>query len=222
MKTLITLLAAVTVTQAMNITFSKSFDIEIKPDTLQANLNITVKKATEKEVIEKLSKYSTFIDNAKDIEKSGGNYNIRPEYLYENNKRYKSDYIGNMHYQIKSKKSDNLNSFITTIYNLKSDQRVDISISSVSWMMSKTQQAGKLDNLRLDAIKWGNNYAHTLSTQLEKSCNVTKVLFNSSGHYYPTPIMRNEMMMDKAGAAPVPTQDKQKISINPSFELECK
>ena len=206
----------------LTINFSKTFDAEIKPDTLQAGINITVKKATEKEVVESLSKFSTFIDDAKDVEKKGGNYSVHPQYKYENNQRYKSDYMGNMHYQITSKDSDKLNNFLASLYGQKSDNRVDISTSSVSWIMSESQKSGKIDALRLDAIIWADSYAKSLSDSLSKQCSVTSVSFTPVNHYYPQPMMRNEaVMMDKA-AAPTPTQDMQKMSLNPTFQLECK
>lgn len=206
----------------LTVNFSKSFDAEIKPDTLQAGINITVKKATEKEVVQSLSIFSTFIDDAKEVEKKGGNYNVHPQYKYENNNRYKSDYVGNIHYQITSKDSDKLNSFLVSLYALKNDNRVDISTSSVSWVMSETQKSGKIDALRLEAIIWADSYAKSLSDSLSKKCSVISVSFTPVNHYYPQPMMRNKSMEMDAVSAPTPTQDMQKMCVNPTFQLECK
>jgi uncharacterized protein YggE len=206
----------------LTINFSKSFDTEIKPDTLQAAINITVKKATEKEVVENLSKFSTFIDEDKDVEKKGGNYSVHPQYKYENNHRYKSDYAGNMHYQVSSKDADKLNNFLISLYGFKTDRDVDISTSSVSWVMSKAQKAGKIDALRLDAIIWADSYANSLSDSLNKKCSVNSVSFTPVNHYYPQPMMRMESKEMDAVAAPTPTQDMQKMSVTPTFQLECK
>jgi uncharacterized protein YggE len=205
----------------LSINFSKTFDSEIKPDTLQAGINITVKKATEKEVVQSLGMFSTFIDEDKDVEKKGGNYSVYPEYKYENNHRYKSDYAGNMHYQISSKDSDKLNNFLVSLYSQKKDRQVDISTSSVSWVMSEAQKSGKIDALRLDAIIWAESYANSLSDSLSKKCSVISVSFTPVNHYYPQPMMRNKSMEMDAAAAPTPTQDMQKMSINPTFQLEC-
>ncbi len=206
----------------LTINFSKTFDAEIKPDTLQAGINITVKKATEKDVVESLSMFSTFIDEDKDVEKKGGNYSVHPQYKYENNHRYKSDYAGNMHYQISSKDSDKLNNFLVSLYSQKNDNRVDISTSFVSWVMSEAQKSGKIDALRLEAIIWADSYAKSLSDSLSKKCSVISVSFTPVNHYYPQPMMRNKSMEMDAVSAPTPTQDMQKMSVTPTIQLECK
>ena len=206
----------------LTINFSKSFDAEIKPDILQAGINITVIKASEKEVVESLSKFSTFIDEAKDVEKKGGNYSVHPQYKYENNHRYKSDYVGNMHYQISSKESEKLNKFLASLYDLKKDKRVDIQTSSLSWVMSKEQKTGKIDALRLRAIIWADSYADSLSESLSKKCSVVSVSFTPVNHYYPEPMMRMESNSMDTMSAPVPTQDMQKMSVTPTIQLECK
>jgi len=206
----------------LTINFSKTFDSEIKPDTLQAGINITVKKPSEKDTIEGLARFSTFMDNANEVKVKGGNYNVYPDYRYENNHRYKSDYAGSMHYQISSKDSDKLNNFLISLYSQKKDRQVDISTSSVSWVMSEAQKSGKIDALRLDAIIWAESCANSLSDSLSKKCSVISVSFTPVNHYYPQPMMRNKSMEMDAATAPTPTQDMQKMSINPTFQLECK
>lgn len=210
----------------LTINFTKTFENQIKPDTLQAQVNITVKAQSEKDVAGKLGFFSSFIDDIKDVEKKGGNYNVYPEYQYENNKRYLNGYAGNMNYQIRSKYSDKLNSFLSSLYNQKSDNSVNISTSSVSWIMSDIQKTGKVDALRLDAIIWSDSYAKSLSKSLSKECTVNKIVFDQVNHYYPTPRMMRDKAMTVAEttitASPVPTQDLQKISVNPAIELICK
>jgi hypothetical protein len=91
--------------------------------------------------------------------------------------------------------------------------------------MSKEQKEGKIDQLRLDAIVWAGTYAKKLSSKLSKSCAVSNISFDNIQHSYLKPMMRNyeeRVMMDKAMTAPIPTQDIQKISINPTFKYECK
>jgi hypothetical protein len=61
------------------INFDKSFEIELKPDTLTAHINIRSKKSDEKEVLNSLSKFSKFISEYEGVEKKGGNYSVAPE-----------------------------------------------------------------------------------------------------------------------------------------------
>ena len=57
---------------AYTINFDKRFDLELKPDTLSTHINITTLKPSEKEVLKKLTSFSTFISGYKDVEKKGG------------------------------------------------------------------------------------------------------------------------------------------------------
>ncbi len=206
---------------AYSIYFDKSFEIQIKPDTITTHITISAQKPSEKEVLQKLTSFSTFISGYKDVEKKGGNYSVYPEYKYENNQRYKNGYRGTMDYQISSKKSDDLNTFIANLHDKKKDFAVDISLSSVNWILSPKQKDGKQDALRLDAIRWINSYANKLSKEIDTSCKVTKISLSSPSYDYPRPVMMEAKSL-AADAAPTPEQDIQKITINPHFELECQ
>jgi len=210
---------------AYSIQFDKSFEIAIKPDTITTHINISIKKQSEKEVLEKLALFSTFIDSCKGVEKKGGNYSVYPDYRYENNHRYKNGYQGTMGYQVSAKKPEDLNIFIASLHDKKKDFDVDISLSSVSWQLSPEQKEGKLDKLRLDAILWVNSYATTLSSQIKSTCKVSNISINPPSFFYPQAMMEQPIMESKSMAndnAPTPQQDTQKITINPHFELECK
>ncbi len=201
---------------AVNIKFSKPFEQELKPNLLQAQISITVIQSSEKKVSHLLGKFSSFIDASEEIEKKGGNYNIYPQYNYENNQRYKSDYIGTINYNISSPSSEKLNLFLASLYEKKSDNRTSINTNSLRWIMSKEIKEGKVDKLRLDAILWSDIYAKELSKTLSKVCEVVKISFGNIGNSYPV------SRLEQASSAPIPTQDLQKITINPTFELECK
>jgi uncharacterized protein YggE len=206
---------------AYTINFDKRFDLDLKPDTLTTHINITTIKPTEKEVLKKLTSFSTFISGYKDVEKKGGNYSVNAEYRYENNQRYKNGYRGHMNYQISSKKAEDMNTFIMNLHEKKKDFDVDISISNVSWQLSPAQKEGQEDRLRLQAFRWISDYAKTLSKELGNTCTVSKISLNAVRNNYPRPMMEAKSMMADGGA-PTPEQDIQKISINPHFELEYK
>jgi uncharacterized protein YggE len=206
---------------AYTINFDKSFEIALKPDTLTTDITITTQKPLEKEVLQKLTSFSTFISGYKEVEKKGGTYSIYPEYRYENNRRFKNGYKGTMHYQISTSNPDDLNSFIANLHDKKKDFDVDISLSSVSWQLSPKQKEGQLDKLRLDAILWINHYAKTLSSNIPATCNVSKISLSAPSFDYPRPVMMEAKGL-AADIAPTPEQDEQKISIHPHFELECK
>ena len=207
---------------AYSINFEKEFEITLKPDTLTTHITISTKKSSEKDVLKKLTSFSTFISGYKDVEKKGGNYSVHPEYKYEDNQRYKNGYRGNMNYQISSKKSEDVNTFITNLHDKKKDFDVDISLSSVSWQLSPQQKEGKIDALRLKAILWIKDYAKSLSTQIASDCKVSKISLNQIRHNFPQNRMVMESLSMVADDAPTPQQDNQKMTITPHFELECQ
>lgn len=219
MKHLVLLTCVALVANAFTITFSKTFSTEIKPDTLQTSIHINVKDDSEKEVAEQLARYSSFIERDETIIKKGGSYNIYPEYRYEDNKRYKNNYMGSISYTFSASDPKILNTFLSSLYDIKQSQQTDISTNSISWIISKKQQNGVDDSLRLEAITWANSYANELSTKLSKSCKLKHVNFGTTNHYYPAPVMRE--MSDKA-AIPTPIQDNKPLQISPTFEMECK
>ncbi len=221
LKLLISLSTITTFSLAYSITFDKSFEIYLKPDTLSTQLTISTLKKSEKEVLRKLTSFSTFISGYKDVDKKGGNYSIYPEYRYENNHRYKNGYKGIMHYQISSHHAEDLNTFIANLHAKKRDFDVNIALSSVSWQLSPKQRDGKLDALRLDALIWINNYAKTLSKKLQTNCTVSKISFSSPSFDNPRPMVMEAKAL-RSDTAPTPEQDDQKITINPHIELQCQ
>ncbi len=208
---------------ALTINFSKEFETEIKPDTLQASVSIVEKLSTQDAVVNALARITNYLDTWEDIEKKGGNYSVRPNYTYENNKRYKDGYSGSIYYTFSSKDSKKLNKFLSNLYSFKAPKGEEISLNNINWIMSKEQKTGKVDALRLDAIKWSRVYAKSLSKDLSSKCSVKSVIFTPINYFQPQPMIREEMVaMDKAYMAPTPTQDKQKMSVNPTITIECK
>jgi uncharacterized protein YggE len=203
------------------IEFKKSFFATIKPDTLQTNLNINVKKQTEKDIISALSKLSKKMEKFKDLEIRGGNYSINVNYSYEKNKRYKNGYTGYMSYTISSKESEKMEKFIADFINDKKDSDIDINIGSINWIISDKLTESKLDELRLQAIKWSKDYAKTLSKELNQTCKQSKISFDNSYNPPAPPIVRGATIaMDEV--APSPKRSSQKISLYPYITVECK
>jgi hypothetical protein len=124
-----------------------------------------------------------------------------------------------MHYVISSKQSNDINSFIYKIQNSKKDKESDITISNVNWYIEEKDKKAIYDLLRLDAIKWGLQYAKDLSKSLSFECSIKKISF-SSANYYPTP--KPALRTLNISVAPTPKADLQYIQINPHFDMECR
>ena len=188
---------------------------------LQGRIAISVQKDSEKEVLQKLAKYSDFVSKYDAVKKEGGDYSVSPKYHYANNKRVKDGYKGDIYYKIFADNIGDFNNFIEKLQDKKRDKNVNISISSVSWQLSPKQRESRVDNLRMRAIVWANNYAKRLSSKLEKECSVTQISF--SAIHYPRPVtVATPMVVMSRSSAPAPEQTTRDITIRPHFQLECK
>jgi len=206
---------------AYTIDFDREFKLSLKPNRLQGGINISVHKNSEKEVLQKLAKYSNFISKYNAIKKEEGSYSVSPNYHYINNKRIKDGYRGSIYYKIFADNITNFNIFIEKLQNKKRDKNVNISISSVSWQLSPKQREGRVDNLRMRAIEWANSYAKRLSTKLKRECSVTQISFSPIRYPRPVTMAMPRVAMSKSDA-PVPEQTTRNISIRPHIQLECK
>ncbi|MGB0990798.1 MAG: hypothetical protein ACPGUI_08265, partial [Halarcobacter sp.] len=91
----------------------------------------------------------------------------------------------------------------------------------VSWIISQDLQEKSLDALRINVIKWIGNYSNTLSSSLNKKCEIKNININRSA--------QNFLRAEAAGLASMktssdiaPVSSDKEISINPNFILECK
>jgi len=212
------------------LSFSKNFERKIKPDTLSSQINISTIKFSQDETVNRLGKFSDFIEKQKHLKVEGGSYSVNPNNIYdEKAKKYIIDgYQGNINYTISSKEPKELNKFIKELQKVENDKRVGVSISSVSWQLSESQRVGKSDELRLEAFKWGNSYAKELSSQLGRECSIKKISIEGANHFTPVynqqapmAMMAREASFDVA-SAPTPINESQILSIYPSFTMECK
>jgi len=204
------------------INFNKKFTKYITPDQLSTNITISILKEDENEVSPIVDKFSKIINNNDTIKKHHGTTSISPKYKYYKGSSTIIGYIGSIRYQILSSSSEDINIFIKELLNLKDDEDVSISISSLKWIISDIKHDQALENLRLDAIVWPTNYITTLSTKLNKECNIKTININniSNRAFKSVSMVKMSNMADTPMLAPKLT--KNTISIKPSYTLECK
>jgi predicted secreted protein len=206
--------------------FSKTFERKIKPDTLSSQIQINTSKFSQEETVNRLTKFSDFIESQKHLKLEGGSYSVNPNNIYDNKtqKYYLDGYIGNIGYTISSKEPKELNKFIRELQKVDNNKQVSVSISSVSWKLSESQKNGKSDELRMEAFKWGNAYAKELTAQLSKECSVKKVAIDVDDDSQPLYAGRggNIAPSMSADSAPTPINEVKYLSINPSFTMVCK
>ena len=209
------------------VNFNKSFSKVVNPDLLTTNITINIEKKDENKVNSEIEKFNDFFKKTNDVTLKNGSFTISPKYKYHDNKQEFLGYIGSLRYSAESKNAKDLNVFMDKLISIKDNiksEEVKLNISNVSWKISDALENKNFDDLRLEAINWIDSYAKTLSSQVSKYCEVSKInIFetNTGNLTYA----RAEMAysgMSKMAADIAPMSSEQNITINPNFILECK
>lgn len=224
MKKYIIVLSALTFVScaATEISFSKTFEKKIKPDTLATSMVFSTTRLPQEKTIEKLTSISDYVSSIKHLKIEGGTYSVNPHVVYDNGKNYQDGYDGYINYNISSKNPKELNKFIRDIQRLGEKNGLSVAVSNVSWQLGTEQsEDGSSDALRLDALMWAKNYAYMLSSRLSSKCSVSKVDFNSGGYVYSAP-MTAVKAQSLSDSAPAPIQDDQKVQVNANITVVCR
>ncbi len=209
------------------LNFNKSFTKVVNPDLLTTNITISVEKKDENKVNSEIEKFNDFFKKTSDITLKNGSFTLSPKYKYHDNKQEFLGYIGNLRYTAESKNAKDLNVFMDKLISIKDNiksEEVKLNISNVSWKISDELENKSFDELRLEAINWIDGYAKTLSSQVSKYCEVSKInIFevNTGNAVYSRAEMAS-LGMSKMAADMAPISADQNITINPNFVLECK
>ena len=209
------------------IEFNKSFSKVVNPDLLTTNVNISVEKKDEVRVNSEIEKFNDFIKNNKEVIIKNGSFTLSPKYKYYDNKQEFIGYVGNLRYSVESKDAKELNSFMDELITLKDNiksEDVKLNISNVSWRMGEELQNKNYDDLRLESITWIESYAKSLSNQISKKCEVTKInISEATGGNIPYAMADVAYAsMSKRSMDVAPMNSEQNITITPNFVLDCK
>ena len=208
-----------------DINFGKKFTEEIVPNKLSTKIVITIDKDREDKLSPILNRFNIFISQEKDIEKKDGQFFIEPRYTYNGGKSKIIGYSGILKYSIYSTNDKNMNSFLKALLNLKKNKDISISISSLKWIVDDSKNEKVLASLRLKSILFGKKYASEISVKIDNFCvlkniNITshsfRPFYNISTHGVKMSSSINESNI------PVPQANKNSLSIEVNYILECK
>ena len=209
------------------VNFNKSFSKIVNPDLLTTNISISVEKKDESKINSEIERFNDFFKKTNDVSLKNGSFTLSPKYKYHDNKQEFIGYVGNLRYTAESKNAKDLNVFMDKLISIKENiksEEVKLNISNVSWKISDELENKSFDELRLEAINWIDSYAKTLSSQVSKYCEVSKInIFetNTGNVVYARAEMAS-LGMSKMAADVAPISSEQNITINPNFILECK
>ena len=209
------------------LNFNKSFSKVVNPDLLTTNIIVSVEKKDENKVNAEIEKFNDLIKKTNNVTLKNGSFTLSPKYKYYDNKQEFIGYVGNLRYSAESKNAKELNSFMDSLTSLKDSIKSDdvkLNISNVAWNISDDLQNKSFDALRFEAITWIDSYAKTLSGQVAKFCEVSKInIFESNtGNVVYARAEMAYSTMAKSVANVAPISSEQNITINPNFILDCK
>ena len=209
------------------VNFNKSFSKVVNPDLLTTNITINIEKKDENKVNSEIEKFNDFFKKTNDVTLKNGSFTLSPKYKYHDNKQEFLGYIGSLRYSVESKNAKDLNTFMDKLISIKESiksEDVKLNISNVSWNISDDLQNKSFDALRLESINWVESYAKSLSSQVSKYCEVSKINISESNNgnvvYARAEMAYSGMLKMAADVAPISSE--QNITINPNFVLECK
>ena len=204
------------------LNFNKSFTKVVNPDLLTTNITISVEKKDENKVNSEIEKFNDFLKKTNDITLKNGSFTLSPKYKYHDNKQEFLGYVGNLRYTAESKNAKDLNVFMDKLISIKENiksEEVKLNISNVSWKTSDNLENKSFDELRLEAINWIDGYAKTLSSQVSKYCEVSKInIFetNTGNVVYARAEMAS-LGMSKMAADVAPISSEQNIKIKARY-----
>lgn len=204
------------------LNFTKEFSKVLMPDELTTQIKVVVQNEEEKEVISSLNQYNKFLKKYDEIDKSNVSMAITPKYTYKNGQSIFMGYNGVLNYTISSKESSKIKEFLENFYSIKEESTTSILMPTLQWKINDKLYEQALDQLRLDAITWGNHYSQELSTKINKSCSLKNITVNAN---YSRPVMyANEARTLKSSKIemPIVEQVNETITINPNFTMECQ
>ncbi|AXK47928.1 SIMPL domain-containing protein [Aliarcobacter trophiarum LMG 25534] len=208
--------------------FNKTFTKSINADTIMSNISISVEKPNEKSINIEIEKFNNFVKNTKNITIENSYYNLTPKYEYIDNKSVFKGYLGESRFTIKSEDTKKINGFLNDLIELKDSIKsndLKLNVSNLSWELSNKLQYKMIDELRLEALIWIENYAKELSAQISKKCNVKSVNINEeSSTYYPRARMQSsaDSLQKSYEQEITPINNEQSIKINTNYILDCK
>lgn len=207
---------------SFELEFKKSFSHELPHDVLSTKISITITDDTEAEVSQRLDVFNQKIKSFDKVEKEFGSFSISPEYKHYKINPKINGYKGILSYKINSHKAKHMNDFIVTITKLKQNRDTTVKVSSLAWSVKEDTYNVAMDLLRLKAIDWINRYIRNLSKDVDGECSIKKIIINNKSDL----VMKQKTLYASVDSSresiPVPKAELEKITINPTYFVECK
>jgi len=213
-----------------DLEFKRDFTKDITQDEIFARINIDAIGDKQKDAIDEISTVIKFVDDSTYMKNDNFTQSSYPVYKYSNftKERYVEGYKSTVSYTIKNGNSSMIELYLRKLLELKTE-KLNITYSQLGYRVSKKLKIESNDNLRLQAIKWSNNYIKELSENLNTTCKQMKINFNRNSFNQPYPqyarmesnMMAKSVQSDAQVKFSVPSQQLQTLKIDAIFRYRC-
>jgi len=206
---------------AGTISKSKSFTSMVATNTMSTSLHILVFDESDDVVEKTISKIDKILQKSK-IAK-GGHYFIVPEYQWENGEKSFYRYIANLSYEFNF---SNKKEYEEILDKIKSIDTIELTQSPIQLSISEKTMTSTTENLELEAIRYGKEYAQKLSSWFGNGdCKIKNITFSSNNFpHMPLALMRSANLDTSMSNSEVslPLEKEKKVQLDVSYIFECE
>ena len=187
----------------------------LTPDTYVLPITVSTTGDTEREVLEVLGAVDGVVRGL-GLPYRGGNYSAGPRCWWdkERERQVCRGYRGSVSCSFRLGGTSDQDRVLEAITGLKGRMKMDLSVGTPRWEVSRERVRRKREELELRLVKEVREFAKRLSESLEQSCGLSEIDFEMRPRG-PFPVRA------KALHAPEPTRSPQEISVKATVKYTC-
>ncbi len=191
--------------------------ITLNPDLLLLNISVKAKAKNEKTVLNALSIADKRIKKTK-LPYKGGNYYLRKNCFWEKNNWICNGFIGSVSYRFELSSPKDQVKVLNALE--KTPKPYIYFINSIYWSVSQNKKIKAQNQLFSKILEEALKKKTLIEKKLHKNCYIKEInLINR-----PIPIVRRNLLQEKASGVIAPSPQKEEINLYKSAEIKviCK
>ena len=199
---------------------NKIFEKVVVSKTMQATFSLSGKNKHQNILEHSIKMVS---DIAKKGGCYGGEYRVRPNYIYDKNIQIMDGY--STYVNFKCEFSDN-KLYEKVLDNIKKVDTLTLSQGEIKYFLSDKKKESTIENLELKALDYGTKYSKMLDENLEeyKNCMIAKLSFREETFHNPTNLrmMKSTQQSDESTIVTTPIDNKKSVSLRGNYTFKCE
>jgi len=213
-------ITSINANENLEIEKDKLFENSLEAKTMKASFSLKGKNKHDTILEHSVAKV---IDIAKKANCTGGQYRVRPNYIYDKNIQIMDGYSTQVSFQCTFKNKEIYGSVLD---EMKKIDTLTLSQGEISYFLSKEIIEKEIENLELDALKYGISYTKSLNKNLDqyRSCMISKVSFKKDNRYNAPTISTMRVLKSEATnntEVSNPISNKQTVSLQAYYTFKC-